>query len=239
MEVTTTRRFAPMPEQKEWAWSYSKLKNYEVCPRRMHHTDILKDVPDEESENLACGNRVHKAAAERLDLHRQLSKEMAFLAPWCTLVEGAVQRLKGKLLVEQQLAATRAMQPTGWFSKDVWFRGIADALVLAPPVAISFDWKTGKIVEDSVQLALVAALLFAHYPDINKIRSQFIWLKEGTETTVDMTRGDLPSLWAGVLPRVASLEQASKTGEFPPKPGRFCKRFCPVSSCQYHGVGTG
>jgi hypothetical protein len=238
MQVTTVKRYDAPKEPKEFAWSYSKIKNFESCPTRHLHIDVLKDVKEERSESLDWGDRLHEAAAKRLGpQHVPLPDSMKeILSPWITRVERGAEG--GKLLTEQKYAMTRDMRPTGYFSNDVWLRGIADVLILKPPVALSLDWKSGKIIEDSVQLALVGALLFAHYPDVDKIRSTFVWLKEGCETNVYMVRDDLASLWMGLLPRVTALELAAVNNDYPPKPSGLCKRYCPVESCRYHGVGS-
>jgi hypothetical protein len=241
MQITTTKRFTPgtiaagMP--KEFAWSYSKIKNFESCPRKHFHIEVAKDTKEEESDNLLWGNRIHEAAAQRLGPRKvPLPAGMEFLADWIDRVEIGAQG--GKLLVEQKYAMTRKMEPCSYFAPTTWVRGVADALILKPPVALSLDWKSGKIIEDSVQLALVGALLFAHYPEIEKIRSTFVWLKEGAQTDVYMTRDDLVSLWAGLMPRVQALEQAAANQNYPPKPSGLCKRYCPVETCEYHGIGS-
>jgi hypothetical protein len=54
-----------------------------------------------------------------------------------------------------------------------------------------------------------------------------------------MTRADLPSLWEGLAPRLEAMELSSITGDYPMHPSGLCKRFCPVTSCRYHGIGTG
>jgi hypothetical protein len=129
------------------------------------------------------------------------------------------------VLAEQQLAITKDFGPTEWFGRDAWYRGVADVIKIAGPVAAVLDWKTGKILEDGVQLALMAACVFAHHPQIQKIRTEFVWLKEGDAVTrADFSRDDMPKVWAGVLPRVQALEEAHKTANFPPKPGYLCRR---------------
>ena len=52
------------------------------------------------------------------------------------------------------------------------------------------DWKTGKILEDGVQLALAAACVFTHYPEVEHIRSEFIWLKDNATTPAYFKRRD-------------------------------------------------
>ena len=61
MQVVTTRN-----KPKPFAWSYSRLKNFESCPKRHWHLDIQKDIKEEEGEALLWGNVVHKALADRV-----------------------------------------------------------------------------------------------------------------------------------------------------------------------------
>ena len=42
--------------------------------------------------------------------------------------------------------------------------------------AILIDWKTGKIEHDTQQLALNAACIFAFWPDIQMVTTQYVWI---------------------------------------------------------------
>lgn len=224
---TVTTRSKPKP----FAWSYSKLKNYETCPKRHWHCDVAKDIKEEESEHIMYGNAVHKALADAIAGKADLPKPFAHLQGWVDKVRAG----EANILVEQQLAITKDLNPTEWFGRDAWYRGIADVIKIIGPVAVVLDWKTGKIQEDGVQLALMAQCVFAHHPSIEKIRTEFIWLKEDATTRADFTRDDMVKVWAGLLPRVSTLENAYTSANFPPKPGYLCRRFCPVTSCPHHG----
>jgi len=224
--VVTTRS-----KPKPFAWSYSKLKNYETCPKRHYHCDVAKDVKDEESEHITYGNAVHKALAEAISGKNPLPNPFSGLQPWVDKVTTG----DSTILVEQQLAITQELNPTEWFGKTAWYRGIADVIKIVGPVAVVLDWKTGKISEDGVQLALMAQCVFAHHPTIEKIRTEFVWLKEDATTRADFTRDDMVKVWAGLLPRVTMLKGAYDGANFPPKPGYLCRRFCPVVSCPHHG----
>lgn len=227
MQLTTTGR-----KPKAFAWSYSKLKNFETCPKRSWHLDHAKDIREEESEQLAYGNTLHKVLAEAISGKAPLPKHFSNMKPWVDKVTGVGN---GTILVEQQLAITKDFGPTEWFGKDAWYRGIADVIKIVGPVAAVLDWKTGKIIEDGVQLALMAACVFAHHPDIQKIRTEFIWLKEDAVTRADFSRNDMAKVWAGVLPRVQMLENALTTSTFPAKPSFLCRKWCPVETCAHHG----
>lgn len=225
---TTTTRSKPKP----FAWSYSKLKNYETCPKRHYHVDVAKDIKEEESEHITYGNAVHKALANAISGKEALPKPFAHLQPW---VDKFGHGIGGTVLVEQQLAITEDLNPTTWFGKDAWYRGIADVIKIVGEVAAVLDWKTGKISEDGVQLALMAQCVFAHHPEVQKIRTEFVWLKEDATTRADFARDDMVSVWAGLLPRVTLLKGAYEGANFPAKPGYLCRRFCPVTSCPHHG----
>lgn len=227
MQVTTTRS-----KPKSFSWSYSKLKNYESCPKRHFHVDIEKSAKEEESEALLYGNMLHKAIAERLSKKTELPKPFAQLERWAEKILTG----EGNILVEQQLAITQDLNPCEWFSRDAWYRGIADVIKINGPVALAIDWKTGKILEDGVQLALMAQCIFAHHPDIQVIRTEFVWLKEDATTRADFKREDMVTLWNNTLPRVAQLEKASVTLTYPAKPGHLCRKWCPVKQCPHHGI---
>lgn len=231
----TVRTVTTGGKPKAFAWSYSKLKNFETCPKRYYNIDVAKIVKEEESEQLLYGNMLHKSLAEAIAGKTPLPKAFTHLQEWVD----KVQRSPGpqpRLLVEQQLAIDANFGGTEWFSKTAWYRGIADVIKIMGPVAVVLDWKTGKILEDGVQLALMAQCVFAHHPDIQKIRTEFVWLKEDATTRADFTRDDMVKVWAGVMPRVQTLENAHKIANFPPKPGYLCRKWCPVDACPHHGV---
>jgi hypothetical protein len=217
---------------KPFAWSYSKLKNFESCPKRHWHLDIAKDVKEEEGEALIFGNELHKAMARRVEAGTALPQHFREYEPWAAKVSTP----GGKLLVEQKFAIAADFSPVEFFARNVWFRGIADVLRIHGPVALVIDWKTGKIKEDSVQLALTAQCVFSHYPDVHAVRTEFVWLAEDATTRADFKRGDMPAFWADLWPRISALEQAHKLTEYPAKPGALCRRWCPVTKCPHHGV---
>lgn len=232
MHISTTGR-----KPKSFSWSYSKLKNFETCPKRSWHLDHAKDIKEEEGEHLQYGHTVHKVLAEAISGKTELPDHFKHLEDWVWKITAEVKNIPTTVLVEQQLAITKNYGPTEWFGSDAWYRGIADVIKIAGPVALVVDWKTGKILEDGVQLALMAACVFAHHPEIQMARTEFVWLKEGGATTrADFSRNDMAGVWAGVLPRVQTLESAVSGGNFPPRPSFLCRKWCPVEHCQHHGT---
>ena len=218
-------------QAKEWAWSYSKLKNFETCPRRHKAIDLDKTFKEEESDTLVWGNQVHDALAKYIDKDVPLPATMTDLQYYADMGK----RVQGQRFVEQKYAITKDYGPTTYFAKNVWFRGIADVVGIRGPVACVLDWKTGKIVEDSVQLTLTAACIFAHYPEVQAVRTEFVWLKEGASTRIDVQRSSMPAFWGGLLPRVHTMKHAVDSNTFPAKPSGLCRRWCVVKSCEHNG----
>lgn len=217
--------------EKPFSWSYSRLKNFETCPKRYYEVDVTKNVTEEDSDHMDFGTRLHKA------FHEYLGKGMPMPPEFITYQEDAdrVAAMAGKRLVEQKLAITKDFGPCDYFARNAWFRAQGDVLVLGERVAYCGDWKTGKIKEDSVQLALVAACVFAHYPAIQKVMTEFIWINEGATTQQLFERDKMPTFWHTFLGRVRDLEAAHKTTSFPAKPGGLCRRYCPVRQCPHYG----
>lgn len=226
MQITTTHT-----KPKSFSFSYSKLKNFASCPHRYYKVDVLREIKEAESEQLKWGNQVHDALAKRVGNKSPLPKGMEQFEDLATRVEN----VPGQVMVEQKLAIKADFGPTAWFDKQAWFRAIADVLIVNGDVALAIDYKLGKILEDSQQLALLSACVFAHYPDVHAIRTEFWWLKDDAVSRADFKRTDMPAVWNNVLPRVKELQHAHETLTFPPRPGGLCRSWCPVTSCLHHG----
>lgn len=242
MSITTTFDGSDYkPKPKPFSWSYTKLKNYEACPKRHYNVDIVKAYKEEEGEQLLWGNAVHKAMAKRCGEGKELPRSMQGYEKWAAKVVTP----PGIILVEQQLAIDVNFAATDWFDSDAkknskalpWYRGVADVLKLDGPVALAIDWKTGKVLDDAPQLGLLAACVFAHFPEVKIIRTEFVWLKEDAKTRQDFRRADMAAFWRSIDTRIKALENAHKTSDYPPKPGYLCRSYCPVTSCAHCGEG--
>jgi len=218
---------------RPFSWSYSKLKNYENCPFKYLKVDVEKQFK-EDTEQLTYGNKVHDAMRDALRSGAPLPAEFS---PWQKWVTG-IRALPGELLVEQKYALTREFMPCEYLGPKVWYRGIADAVNIDGIVAGVFDWKTGRVKHDSIQLMLSTACVFAFHPEIELIRTSFIWLADDEVTSDDFTRDNVRAAWPAILERVHELEESHKRMIFPPKPGGLCKQYCPVQVCEFWKKGT-
>src|SRR5687767_823363 len=98
-QVTTTRHGAA--PRKPFAWSWSKIKNFEVCPKRHYHIDVAKDIKEPESDELQYGDTVHAILEQRVGRGTTLPPyHQPTLEPWAVWITAG----PGKIITEAELA---------------------------------------------------------------------------------------------------------------------------------------
>lgn len=236
MPITTSTR-SGVRYTKPFAWSFSRLKNFETCPKRHYEIDLVKSVSEPKGQALDWGSYVHDKMAARCGEKRvPLPSDVEMYEPWAVKIIGSTP--PDNIFVEQNLTITSSFTPTGNFDKDAWLRVKCDLYKVVGDVALAVDWKTGKIVEDSVQLALTAACLFYKHPELNAVKCMYVWFKEDAESSETFYRDDLPSIWRSIWPRIEAMELAHKHTDYPAKPSGICVNFCAVKSCPHNGKGS-
>jgi hypothetical protein len=236
----TLTTFDNQPVSKPFAWSFSALDSYETCAKKFYHARVKKDFPEPENDDMKWGFRVHDALAKRIMHASPLPNGMKQWEKWVDWAMQNTDRTNTIIQCERKLAITEQMQPCEYFDKRVnpWFRTVADVLKVRANVARLIDWKTGKVKEDSDQLNLTAAALMAHYPEVEHVLCQFVWLAADLKEEALFSRADLPRLWTRMMPKVDKLRTSYATGEWLPRPSGLCKKHCSVISCAYHKRGA-
>lgn len=217
---------------RPFAWSHSRLNAFETCPRRHYEVDIAKAFVEDPSPALEYGSRVHKALE---DYCRDGTPLPADLKQY-EAVGDKVRALPGEKTFENKLGLSADFEPRGFFDKDVWVRLIIDVQVIDGARAAVIDYKTGKVKPAPEQLMLCAAAIFAQHQQVERVDTAYWWLAHGKKlSTFTYTREDLPGIWSRFLPRVRRYETAVTHDKFPPNPSGLCKRYCPVTTCEFHG----
>ena len=210
--------------------SYSRLSTFEQCPAKFDYLYVTKAVRDQGSEASEYGNRVH----EVLELYGkgELNQETLTLEGkqtlerWGSLVD-TINAKSGDKYYEYQMAVTETLEPCDWFSPDAFIRSIADVLVVDGTKAYCLDYKTGKVKENPTQLQLFASMVFWHFPEVEEVRTSFIWLKFDEVTNATYQRKYADALWNGLKPRFDQVIDTVELGVFDTKPSGLCP-WCPA-----------
>lgn len=215
------------------AWSYSSIKTFDQCPKKYYHLKVVKDVKDDPGEAADYGTAVHLAAEEFIRDGKPIPEKFAYMRP---IVE-RLAALRGEKHAELKLGVRKANDgyaPCGFFDKDVWWRGVADLLVIDGKRAWCVDYKTGKNARyaDTKQLDLLAGAVFTHFPQVEKIKSSLIYVVSGdlipTEHRVAQ-RDQYMSVFDKQLDR---LDAAMDSGVWNAKTSPLCG-WCPVTDCEH------
>ena len=211
--------------------SHSGLSKFETCPRQYYFTKVAKTVVEPATVHTDWGNRVHSALEHRIMDGTPLPDGMQDYEP-------IVQKLLGKraaVVAEQRLAITRDLKETEWDDPEAWVRAILDVVVDGGKSVYLADWKTGKVKYDHDQLDMCSLIYMAARPEVQKVKSSYIWLKFGKVTTDEMRREDTPKAWEKLIGRIAKLEEAYETDVWLPKTSGLCNGWCPVgpTNCQH------
>jgi RecB family exonuclease len=216
-------------------WSFSKAKAFETCPKQFYHEKILKEYPVEETEAMRYGTEFHKACENYVGEGKPLPKKFDFIKD--TL--DALNKKRGVKLCEKKLGLTADLEPCDFFSKRVWFRGIADLLIVdtLAETAWVIDYKTGRSAQyaDKGQLELMAMSVFKHYPDIKKVRAGLLFVVANKLVKHQYEIDSEPLLWEKWLGIYGKMEKAFKADVWNPRPSGLCKRHCPVVECPHNG----
>lgn len=217
-------------------WSYSSIKLFEQCPKKYYHLRVAKDFQeDQNAEHLLYGTRFHKAAEEYV-------RDGTPLPEYFKFVKGALDSLKnipGDKYCEFEMGLTENLDPCGFRDPNVWFRGIADLLIINTTTgeARVVDYKTGKSAKyaDTGQLELMALAVFKHFPDVKRVKAGLLFVIANAFPKANYSAEQAPVLWQRWIRDHERMKTAFRTNVWNPKPSGLCRKHCVVLSCPHNG----
>jgi len=214
-------------------WSFSRLKSFEQCPKQFYHMKIAKDYTEAETDAMRYGTEAHLAAEEFIRDGKPVPVKFAYMKD----VLEALNRRRGNKITEIKMGLTQELEPCGFMSKDVWWRGIADLVITDGSTAWIVDYKTGKSAKyaDKGQLELMALATFKYFPNIKNINAALIFTKAKKFVKHKYTDDMIDSLWDKWLSKFRRMEVAYETDTWNAHPSGLCKRHCAVIECVYNG----
>jgi hypothetical protein len=253
-----TLRFGP--------WSPSKADSASKCGLKFGHqytsktkvpTDkIVKDLSD---SPLRIGSAVHKYAELRAKKKSRESATRVALSnnrlvgedkdAFTSMLESAdaledrLAKFRAKYNVtldkaELRLGITTDLSKTGFFSDDVFLRGVIDRLIIIDGrFAIPIDIKTGKMATlrySKLQLDIYSWLIFAHWPGVSLVHPALYFVTQEELLWHEKLKRDFLELSAEHT-IVAALNSAAETAAGnEPGPGKHCdwcafRNLCPAT----------
>ena len=215
------------------AWSFSKIKNFETCPKQFYHVTVLNEFPFKDTEATLYGKSFHTACEEFIRDGKPLPPQFSFMQD----TMDRLAAMPGEKYCELKMGLTADLEACGFFDKGVWFRGIVDLLIIDGDTARVVDYKTGKSAKyaDKGQLQLMALSVFKHFPQVKKVKGALLFTIANEIVKQDYSVTDEGVLWAPWLQKYAALEKAHETGVWNPRPSGLCRKYCPVVACAHNG----
>jgi RecB family exonuclease len=217
------------------AWSFSSIKTFEQCPKKFYHLKVTKDFKeDQNAEHLTYGTAFHEAAELYV-------RDGTPIPPQFSYAQSSLDNLRnrpGTKLCEYEMGLTADLEPCGFKDPSVWWRGIADLIILEDGgVARVVDYKTGKSAKyaDMGQLELMALAVFKHFPEVITVKAGLLFVIANAFPKATYHRDDEQKLWAKWLADHGKMKRAYETGVWNPKTSGLCKKHCVVLSCPHNG----
>jgi len=213
-------------------WSYSSLSLFQQCPKKYYHLRVVKDVVDPPSDQIRYGLEVHKAAEDYI-------KDGVPLAPYLSYMQTALDALiakPGEKLCEYKMGLTEDMQACDFYAKNVWWRGIADLVILNGDEAKILDYKTGKSTyADTKQLEILSLATFKHFPQVTTVKAGLLFVVHTAFVKADFDSDKQDELWKYWTKETDRLKAAYDNDVWNPKTNFTCKAWCNVRDCAHNG----
>ena len=219
------------------AWSYSRLVDYEQCPRRaqLKYIDKVPEperpLPPGKTEHANDrGTRVHEAAEHfvkgKIEFIPELKKFQAEFEGLRKLYS------EGKVSLEGEWAFDKDWASVAWMSEDCWSRVKLDVAVdLTKTHAAVIDFKTGKRYGNEVKHAeqgqLYQVAKFMRDPNIQKVEVELWYTDLDHIESFSFTRQYGLKLLKKFHERGEAMTQAV---DFPARPSAFTCKWCPYKN---------
>lgn len=218
------------------AWSYSSAKLFETCPRKYEAERITKEVKFTETEATRYGTAFHLAAEEYIRDDKPIPEKFEFAAPALT----RLKNLPGEKHCEIKFGIAKRdgrLVACDFYAEDVWFRGVADLLIIEGDTARVIDYKTSKSAKyaDTRQLALMAACVFLNYPEVKYVKSGLLFVVCNAFVKENYTFERRFDIFGKMNDLLTRREVAYNTGVFNANPNGLCSKWCEALSCPHNG----
>jgi hypothetical protein len=220
----------------KYTWSYSSLDLFKQCPYKYYRLRVKKDIKEPPSEQMTYGLEAHKAAEEFIRDGTPIPERFAFMHGSLELL----RKREGQHLCEYKLGIDRAFNPCDFYDKEVWWRGIADLIILQGDRALIVDYKTGKSSKyaDTKQLEILSLAVFKHFPEVKKVKAGLLFVVANDFVPAEFYVDQQGTYWSRWITDTNRLEKAIELDVWNARPNFSCKGWCPVKDCVHNGKSS-
>ena len=216
-------------------WSFSKIKSFEQCPKKFRHLKVVKDYKEPETEAMYYGTAFHLAAEEYVRDGTPLPNKFMYGK---AVLDSLIDK-KGEKICELEMGLTENLEPCGFRDDNVWWRGIADLVILNKRTKTAYvvDYKTSKNTRyaDKGQLELMALSMFKLFPKLEAVKGGLLFVVCNELVKDDYSKKDESKLWKKWLSDYSRMEQAFDNNVWNAHQSGLCKRHCIVTECVHNG----
>ena len=213
-------------------WSYSSMSLFQQCPKKFYHIKVAKTIVEPTSWQMIYGLEAHKVAEDYVQDDVPIPEKFAFM-------KGAldtVKKYKGVIYCEHKMGVTDTQEACDFNADNVWWRGIADLLVVQGDRAKIIDYKTGQNkYADTKQLELLALAAFKHFPELKVINAGLLFVVHPAFIKQRYERDEIEHRWGKWKEKAEELGTAYTTNVWNPKQNFTCRSWCPVVNCAHNG----
>ena len=216
-------------------WSYSSLGLFQQCPRKYYHLRVIKDIKEPETTAILYGKEVHLALEEYIRDGKPIPPQFNQFQS----IADMLKAIPGEKLCEYKMGLTKDIQACGFFDENVWFRGVADLVIINGDTARVIDYKTGKSSQyaDTKQLELMALAIFKHFPKVRRVKAGLVFLVCDDFVKADYVKKDAPLAWLKWIEETDRLQASHDNDVWNAKPNFTCRSYCLVKDCEHNGKG--
>lgn len=216
------------------SWSHSRLDTYKTCPAMFYHKYVAKDaVQSEQHPTTLWGIKVHAAIEARIKEGTPLPPNMDAYRDRVELIAN----LPG-IQAETRFGLDDAWGAAPYFGPTTRGRAIVDALWMTPcatEIGV-WDWKLGKYRGDKGQANINAVHLFAAYPQVTTIRTQFVYFAANVTEDKVFTRDKFSEYVAPIATTVTRMNSHKAPTDWVRMPSGLCF-YCEATACPFNKLG--
>lgn len=216
-----------------YTWSYSSIDLFKQCPYKYYRLRVVKDIVEPPTEAIMYGKDLHKAAEDYVRDGTPIPNKYDFVKP--TL--DRLLAIKGEKLCEYKMGLRYDLSACGFFDKDVWWRGVADLVIVKDDKAYVLDYKTGKTAKYATkdQLEILSLAVFKHFPQVKRVKAGLLFVVSKDFVKADYDKDHESPGWSKWVERTKELEGAIKNSVWIKKPNFTCRKYCKILDCEHNG----